>query len=105
VCPLHGSAAGQPHCPRPRPCAAVTAAVATATAPSTAAAPDDDRAAILDALRQLRKARGLAGRPRVRSADGVPESRPARESVCTEGRGSWRGCYADSVGLGMAEAG
>lgn len=41
MCPLHGSAAGQPHCPRPRPCAAVTAAVATATAPSTAAAPDD----------------------------------------------------------------
>lgn len=62
MCPLHGSAAGQPHCPRPRPRAAVTAAVATAAAPSTAAAPDDDRAAILDALRQLRK--GTRVRPR-----------------------------------------
>lgn len=87
MCPLHGSAAGQPHCPRPRPRAAVTAAVATAAAPSTAAAPDDDRAAILDALRQLRKgtrARGTAARAQ-RSRR--RESRPAPKSVCTEGRG------------------
>lgn len=74
VCPLHGSAAGQPHSPRPRPRAAITAAVATAAAPSTAAAPDDDRAAILDALRQLRKgtrARGTAARARRRRRSGI----------------------------------
>lgn len=74
MCPLHGSAAGQPHCPRPRPRAAVTAAVATAAAPSIAAAPDDDRAAILDALRQLRKgtrARGTAARAQRRRRSGI----------------------------------
>lgn len=70
--PLHGSAAGPPrppHSPRPRPraAAAVTAAVAapaTAAAPSAAATPDDDRAAILGALRQRRKAApAFAGPP------------------------------------------
>lgn len=67
--PLHGSAAGPPRLPhsplpRPRAAAAVTAAVAaaaTAAAPSATATPDDDRAAILGALRQRRKAARACG--------------------------------------------
>lgn len=51
------------------------------------------------------RARGLAGRPRVRGADGVRESRPAQKPVHTGGRGSWRGRYVDGVGLGTAEDG
>lgn len=66
---LHGSAAGPPrppHSPRPRPraAAAVTAVVpaaATAAAPTAAATPDDNRAAILGALRQRRTAAPACG--------------------------------------------
>lgn len=110
MCPLHGPAAGQPHCPRPGTCAAVTAAVAVATAPSTAAAPDDDRAAILGALRQRRKgtrARGPVARARRRRRSGIaPAPRAGRKGAAApRGGGSWRGRYADSVGARTAEAG
>lgn len=103
-CQLHGSAAGQPHCPRPRPRAALTAAVATATAPSTAAAPDDDRAAILGARRRLRQGARVRGRRRacaVQAAFGnlARPSLPAQSSARPEGGRSWRGLYAGGVGL------
>lgn len=51
------------------------------------------------------RARGPTGRPRVRSADDVRESRPAQKTVCTEGHPGWRGRYANSVRLGTAEVG
>lgn len=85
-CRLHGSAAGQPHCPRTRPRAALTAAVATATAPSIAAAPDDDRAAILGARRQLRQERGPAGagaRAQRRRRSGIAPVPRARHRVAS----------------------
>lgn len=93
MCPLRGSAAGQPHCPRPRPRAAATAAVATAAAPSAAAAPDDDRAAILGALRQLRKGtrtRGLSARARRIPRSGIaPAPRTGRKrAAAPRGGGS-----------------
>lgn len=90
VYPLRGSAAGppRPHSPRPRPraAAAVTAAVpaaATAAAPSTAATPDDDRAAILGTLRQRRKAAracGTATRSKRRLRSGIATSLSARRN-------------------------
>lgn len=101
--PLHGSAAGPPrlpHSPRPRPraAAAVTAAVAaaaTAAAPSAAATPDDDRAAILGALRQRRKAApacGTAARSQRRPRPGIAPSQSARRKRTSGMKGpcEWR---------------
>lgn len=93
--PLHNSAAGPPrppHSPRPRPRATVAlrAAVpdaATAAAPSAATTPDDDRAAILGALRQRRKAApacGTATRSQRRPRSGIEPSQSARRKRALE---------------------
>lgn len=111
--PLHGSAAGPPrppHSPRPRPraAAAVTAAVAapaTAAAPSAAATPDDDRAAILGALRQRRKAApacGTTARSQRRPLSGIAPSQTARRKRASgmSGPRHWRRPHASSEGVG-----
>lgn len=96
ACPLHGSAAGlprPPHSPRPRSRAAaatVTAAVsaaARAAAPSATATPDDDRAAILGAMRQRRKAApacGTTARSQRRPRSGIAPSQSARRKPASE---------------------
>lgn len=89
--PLHSSVADPPqppHSPRPRTraAAAVTAAVpaaATAAAPSATATPDDDRVAILGALRQRRKTAppcGTATRSQRRPRSGIAPSQSARRN-------------------------